>query len=77
MINTIKAQLAPDEINILDGSTYIGNALAQYHNIVKEVAEDYTDDTTAEELRADHPELDFMGDDEIADILNYARKRRN
>lgn len=50
--------------------------IAEYAEIVKEVTTDYSNLTTVAELRTGLPELDFMDDDEIEDILKYARIKR-
>ena len=54
----------------------IACALAEYAQIVENVSRDYTDTATVADLRADHPELDFMDDDDIGDILGLARDMR-
>ena len=54
----------------------IGQALYEYSQIVSSVAEDYNDDTM-EELRSEHPELDFMDDEELEEILELARGIRS
>lgn len=51
-------------------------ALAEYAAIVEQAATDYTNSTTIQEVRTDHPELDFMDDDEIQEILDLATKKR-
>lgn len=51
-------------------------AVTEYLEIVNQVFSDYTDITTVAELRASRPELDFMDDDEIEDILKYAKLKR-
>lgn len=48
-------------------------ALKEYHDIVKGVKEEYTkEQRTINNIRKDHPELNFMDDDEIDDIINHA-----
>lgn len=54
----------------------IVKALKECMNIVKSIARDYTDMTTVEELRTDHPELDFMDDEEIEEALRQAKLLR-
>lgn len=52
-------------------------ALKEYADIVKETREEYTEqELTLKAIREDHPELDFMDDDEIQDIINFANKGR-
>lgn len=51
-------------------------ALGEYAQIIKNVAADYTDETTMQELRAEHPELDFMDDEELEEILKQAKELR-
>lgn len=52
-------------------------ALAEYYAIVKGLAEEYENEVSVNIIRADHPELNFMDDDEIDEILGYAEKYRN
>ena len=52
-------------------------ALAEYAAIVEGFAKEYTNSTTVETVRAEHPELDFMGDDEIEELLEHAKNQRN
>jgi hypothetical protein len=52
-------------------------ALAEYAAIVEGFAKEYTNSTTAETVRAEHPELDFMDDDEIVELLEHAKNQRN
>ena len=77
MTDIKKINLTDDELNALDNIRDLGGALAEYHNIVKSVADDYTGDTTPSEIRTDHPELDFMDDEEIEDLLRRAKAYRN
>lgn len=55
----------------------LAKALAEYSAIVKGIAEEYANDVTVNIIRADHPELNFMDDDEIDEILGHAEKHRN
>lgn len=55
----------------------IKKALAEYAGIVRHAAEEYTDKATVEDIRADHPELNFMDDDEIVEMLSQAKTLRN
>ena len=54
----------------------IAGALSEYFQIVKSVSYDYTSIATVADLRADHPELDFMDDEEIEEILEQAEVMR-
>ena len=74
MLNELKECV--EELRLTKTNEEIAGALAEYARIVKNVAEDYSDDTTVEQLLKDHPELDFMDDDEIEDILKFAREIR-
>ncbi len=62
-----------NELQETHTNSEMGQALYEYSQIVNNVAEDYNDDTTVEELRSEHPELDFMDDEEIEEILELAR----
>lgn len=55
----------------------IAGALSEYFQIVKNVSYDYTDNATVKDIREDHPELDFMDDDEIEEILKQAGTMRH
>ena len=54
----------------------IAGALSEYFQIVKSVSYDYTGTVTVADLRADHPELNFMDDEEIEEILEQAGTMR-
>lgn len=54
----------------------IGQALAEYARLVWSVADDYDDTITVPELRAAHPELDFMEDEELEEVLAQASVER-
>ncbi len=54
----------------------LAQALGEYAQIIKNVATDYADETTIQELKADHPELDFMDDEELEEILKQAKELR-
>ncbi len=56
--------------------TDIRAALAEYAAIVEGFAKEYTNSKTAETVRAEHPELDFMDDDEIVELLEHAKNQR-
>lgn len=45
--------------------------------IAKDAAGEYTDNVTVAQLRADRPELGFMDDDEIEEILEQAKTMRH
>lgn len=47
-----------------------------YAEIVKSVAEIYKDDATAQDLRNDYPEFDFMDDEGLEEILKLAKDER-
>lgn len=55
----------------------LAKALAEYFTIVKGIAEEYGNGVTVNIVKVDHPELGFMDDDEIDEILGYAEKYRN
>lgn len=53
-------------------------ALAEYAAIVEETREEYSQSLlklTIGVIRQDHPELDFMDDDEIQEIIDFANAR--
>lgn len=50
-------------------------AVAEYAAIVDGIATDYDNTATVETIRKDHPELDFMDDDEITELLNHAKTK--
>lgn len=52
------------------------NATAAYAAIVEEVAKEYTDGTTVETLRKEHPEINFMDYDKIEKLLEHAKNER-
>lgn len=54
----------------------IAGALSEYFQIVKSVSYGYTSIATVADLRADHPELNFMDDEEIEGILEQAEVMR-
>lgn len=55
----------------------IGAALKEYAAIVKATREEYAEDElTVSILRKEHPELDFMDDDELEEIISFANKGR-
>ncbi len=48
-------------------------ALKEYHDIVTGIKQEYTrEQRTIKTIRKDHPELNFMDDDEIEDIIKHA-----
>ena len=52
-------------------------ALAEYTAIVEGTREEYSqEDLIIEAIRRDHPELDFMDDDEIETIIRQANEGR-
>lgn len=56
----------------------LSEALKEYSLIVEGMAKDYTEkELTIDIIRKDHPELDFMDDDEIEDIIKYANTARS
>ncbi len=50
-------------------------ALAEYAAIVKAVKEDYNGKATVLIIRAEHPELDFMDDEQIQEIINQGNEQ--
>ena len=50
----------------------IAGALSEYFQIVKSVSYDYTSIATVADLRADHPELNFM-DDAVSGVPSFER----
>jgi hypothetical protein len=55
----------------------LSEALKEYSLIVEGMAKDYTEkELTIDIIRKDHPELNFMDDDEIEDIIKYANRAR-
>lgn len=55
----------------------MAQALIEYDRLVKNIAKDYTDETTIQEIRDEIPELDYMDNEEIKRLLNIAKKIRN
>lgn len=52
-------------------------ALKEYAAIVKETREEYTqEELTISIIRKDHPELNFMDDKEIQEIIDFANRGR-
>ena len=55
----------------------IREALAEYAAIVEGTREEYTqEELTVSAIRRDHPELNFMDDDEIEEIIGFANRGR-
>ena len=59
-------------IDSIENKADLGSALAEYAAIVKGVAEEYGGNATIKAIRTDHPELDFMDDDEIEEIIRLS-----
>lgn len=55
----------------------IMEAVAEYATIIDAISSEYDNVITVETIRKDHPELNFMDDDEITDILTHAETKRN
>ena len=51
-------------------------AFSQYSQIAEDISEGYDDTATVADIRADHPELGFMDDGEIEEILKQATVMR-
>ena len=64
------------ELRVNHTDKEITGALSECFQIVKNVSYDYTDNATAKDIREDHPELGFMDDGEIVEILEQAREER-
>ena len=64
------------ELRVNHTDKEIAGALSEYFQIVKNVSYDYTDNTTVKDIREDHPELGFMDDEEIEEILEQATVMR-
>ena len=64
------------ELRVNHTDKEIAGALSEYFQIVKNVSYDYTDNATVKDIREDHPELGFMDDDEIEEILEQATVMR-
>ncbi len=64
------------ELRVNHTDKEIAGALSEYFQIVKNVSYDYTDNATAKDIREDHPELGFMDDGEIVEILEQAKTMR-
>lgn len=69
MTDYIKSHLTDDELDTLNNMRNLGSALKAYRGMVEYVAENNDDNTTIEMLRAGQPDLDFMDDEEIEDML--------
>lgn len=57
-----------------DTATF-ANALAEYAAIVKAVKEDYNGKATVSIIREEHPELDFMDDSQIQEIIDQGNEQ--
>lgn len=64
------------ELRVNHTDKEITRVFCQHSRIVKGVSEEYTGSATVEDIRADHPELSFMDDDEIEEILEQAKVMR-
>lgn len=82
MLDEIKKAVSPhfseDEMKTLNemGDKKLAAGIVAYHKLVKSVAEKHTNDTSADELLAERPELAYMDIDEIEDVLILAKKYR-
>lgn len=55
----------------------LSKAIKEYSLIVAGMAKEYTEkELTIDIIRKDHPELNFMDNDEIENIINYANMLR-
>lgn len=53
------------------------NALKEYSNILDNMRNEYTKkELTVKAIRNDHPELNFMDNEEIEILINYANNNR-
>lgn len=65
------------ELRVNHTDKEIAGVLSEYFQIVKNVSYDYTDNATVKDIREDHPELGFMDNDEIEEILRQASIMRH
>ena len=64
------------ELRVNHTDKEITGALSECFQIIKNVSYDYTDNATVKDIREDHPELGFMDDEEIEEILKQATAMR-
>ena len=60
------------ELRVNHTDKEITGVLSECFQIIKNVSYDYTDNATVKDIREDHPELGFMDDEEIEEILKQA-----
>lgn len=54
--------------------TNLGKALIEYAAIVEGIATEYGGTATPEQIKHDHPELNFMDTDEIVTMIRQANR---
>lgn len=64
------------ELHINHTDKEITGALSECFQIIENVSYDYTDNATVKDIREDHPELAFMDNEEIEEILKQATVMR-
>ena len=64
------------ELRVNHTDKEITGVLSECFQIIKNVSYDYTDNATVKDIREDHPELGFMDDEEIEEILKQATAMR-
>lgn len=71
-----ESKMCMEELQENHTGSEIAGALAEYVQIVKGVSRDYGDDITVAEPRDERPQLDFMDDEELEEILQQAKVLR-
>lgn len=64
------------ELRVNHTDKEITGVLSECFQIIKNVSYDYMDNATVKDIREDHPELGFMDDGEIEEILRQAKMMR-
>lgn len=55
----------------------LSKALQEYDGIVKGMRKEYTEkELTIKTIRKEHPELDFLDNEELQEIINFANSGR-
>lgn len=65
------------ELRVNHTDKEITGVSSECFQIIKNVSYDYTDNTTVKDIWEDHPELAFMDDEEIEEILEQAKTMRH
>lgn len=74
LISELKETITETADQTSQDTATFANALAEYAAIVKAVKEDYNGKATVSIIREEHPELDFMDDNQIQEIIDQGNK---